>query len=199
MLNDSISFAIQVRQCVSRLRDSGVSALSGLFDLTSVRLVRLAVTITRNQHDAEDVVQMVLVRVADQPIRLGTADEPWHYLLRMVRNQALLVLRNRKRTVQLDSLIDLRTETTVDEAEQAETFRAVWIAMRELPAAQSEVVVLKIWECLTFEQIGDVLGISPSTAASRYRYALEKLSRQLACQATDETGQVNHQAGGQHG
>ncbi len=52
-------------------------------------------------------------------------------------------------------------------------------AVKRLPQEQAEVVVLKIWEELTFAEIADILGESPNTAASRYRYALEKLSRTL--------------------
>ena len=37
------------------------------------------------------------------------------------------------------------------------------------------MVVLKIWGELTFEEAAAVIGISPNTAASRYRYGLEKL------------------------
>ena len=49
-------------------------------------------------------------------------------------------------------------------------------AVRELAAdEQREVVVLKIWGQLTFEEAAAVIGISPNTAASRYRYGLEKL------------------------
>ncbi len=176
-------FAARVRDSAQSLSEHGVSSLSGLFDLTSVRLVRLAVTITRNQHDAEDVVQSVLARVATVPRLLSQADEPWHYLLRMVRNEALLTLRRRKRCLALVGLTDLLTRVPVDQAEQEESFRAIWLALRRLPVRQSEVVVLKVWESLTFAQIGEVLDICPATATSRYRYALQKLSVMLAAQA----------------
>ncbi|MEJ1974466.1 MAG: sigma-70 family RNA polymerase sigma factor [Lacunisphaera sp.] len=53
------------------------------------------------------------------------------------------------------------------------------VALQRLPDEQREVLVLKIWQELTFEQIGEVLGISPNTAASRYRYALTALRAQL--------------------
>lgn len=163
-----------------RIAESGPAALSGLFDLTSQRLLRYAVTITRNQHDAEDVIQAVLVQVAGQPKLLAKSDQPWHYLLRMVRNRALLVIRSRKRVSMLTSICDLLTRRSVDELELEETYREVWSALRKLPADQSEVVVLKIWEELTFAQIALLLDISPATAASRYRYAMEKLSRHFA-------------------
>jgi RNA polymerase sigma-70 factor (ECF subfamily) len=128
--------------------------------------------------------------VAAQPQKLNSADQPWYYLLRMVRNQALLILRQRKTTVTLDTLSDLSTQVMVDEAEQAESFRAVWLALRQLPVQQREVVVLKIWETLTFAEIGQVLDISASTAASRYRYALEKLAKRLGNTTTADHSQL---------
>ena len=52
-------------------------------------------------------------------------------------------------------------------------------ALAELPAEQRAVVHLKLWENLTFEQIADTLEIPPNTAASRYRYGLDKLRERL--------------------
>ena len=57
---------------------------------------------------------------------------------------------------------------------------AVEEAIRRLPDEQRDVLVLKIWGELTFEQVGRELEISPNTAASRYRYALGALRRELA-------------------
>jgi RNA polymerase sigma-70 factor (ECF subfamily) len=41
------------------------------------------------------------------------------------------------------------------------------------------VVHLKLWQGLTFEEIAAILEISPNTAASRYRYGLDKLRDRL--------------------
>ena len=60
-----------------------------------------------------------------------------------------------------------------------ETHRAFLSALRTLPPEQAEVVVLKIWEEMTFAQIGLVLETSPNTIASRYQYAMSKLSQIL--------------------
>lgn len=180
MMNASDPFSHRVRDCAQRIAQSGPAALSGLYDLTAQRLLRFAATITRNQHDAEDAVQAALVRVADQPQLLSRADKPWPYLLTMVRNESLLIVRKRKRWSLVHNLADLLTRRSVDEVELEETFRAVWLALRTLPSEQSEVVVLKVWESLTFAQIAEVLEVPPSTVASRYRYAMEKLSRKLA-------------------
>jgi RNA polymerase sigma-70 factor (ECF subfamily) len=52
-------------------------------------------------------------------------------------------------------------------------------AVTALPAHLREVVVLKVWSELTFQQIADTLGIPLNTAASRYRYALDHLRAAL--------------------
>ena len=52
-------------------------------------------------------------------------------------------------------------------------------AVQNLSEKLREVVVMKTWGGLTFAQISEVLAISPNTAASRYRYALEQLTQDL--------------------
>jgi RNA polymerase sigma-70 factor (ECF subfamily) len=171
------SFSSRIRACSDELACSGISALGRLYDLTSQRLVRYAWTLTGNQHDAEDATQAALVRVAMNPRAMAGARYPWPYLLRMVRNESLMILR-RKRRLQLTTMADLAIESSAAGADQDQQ-RQVWQAIRQLPASQAEVVVLKIWEEMTFAQIGRVLGTSPNTVASRYQYAIAKLARSL--------------------
>jgi RNA polymerase sigma-70 factor (ECF subfamily) len=175
-------FAERVQQCAERLTATGVDALGSLFDLTSQRLVRFAIALTRNQHDAEDAVQTALVRIAGKPQLLRPVACPWAYLLRMVRNEALVIARRKQRCPTTGDLADLVTLCRVDELEREESHRAVWSAIRALPPEQAEVVVLKIWEEMTFAQIGQILDTSPNTVASRYQYAMVRLTRRLAGQ-----------------
>jgi RNA polymerase sigma-70 factor (ECF subfamily) len=189
-MTEFLCFSERVRVQADRIVESQTAALSGLYDLAAQRLVRYAVTVTRNQHDAEDAVQAALVKVAGAPHLLAEAEQPWFYLLRIVRNESLLIVRRRKRWSFAGNLSDLLTRRLVDEVDAEETHRAVWSALRSLPTEQSEVVVLKIWEELTFAQIAQFLDLSPSTAASRYRYAMEKLTLKLRdvepCEVLDE-------------
>lgn len=179
-----ISFSTRVRECTDQLTVSGVAALGMLYDLTAQRLVRFAVTVSYHQQDAEDAVQAVLTRLAVNPQQLKDVVCPWAYLLRMVRNEVLVIVRRQQRCSTAGDLADLITYCSVDEAEREESHRAVWSALRSLPSDQAEVVVLKIWEEMTFAQIGEILELSPNTVASRYQYALAKLSNRLTKQPT---------------
>jgi RNA polymerase sigma-70 factor (ECF subfamily) len=63
--------------------------------------------------------------------------------------------------------------------EQDERAAQIEQALKTLPDYYQEVITLKIWGDLTFEEIAETLDIPMNTAASRYRYALEKLRRTL--------------------
>ncbi|TWT97990.1 RNA polymerase sigma factor SigV [Botrimarina colliarenosi] len=192
-----LPFHLRVRALTDQLGMAGIDVLGGLFDLTAQRLVRLAVAITRNQYDGEDAVQAVMTRIAVRPDPLRDAQTPWAYLLRMVRNEALLVARKKRRWITTThSITDLVTSRRVDELELEDTHRAVWAALRSLPAAQAEVVVLKTWEQMTFAEIAEVLDESPNTVASRYQYGLQKLATRLQKTADEALGHRAEVQGG---
>lgn len=179
-----------VQQQAQRIAVLGSPAVAGLYDLTSQRLVRFATTITRNQHDAEDAVASALLKIVADPEVFTRANHPWPFLLQIVRNDALQILRRKKRwaTAKLaitNALADLICPNRVDGAEKKEASEKVWLALRQLPTEQAEVVVLKIWEELTFQEISWTLEIPLPTAASRYRYAIAKLSEMLGHQIED--------------
>ncbi|OYP30317.1 RNA polymerase sigma factor [Rhodopirellula sp. MGV] len=180
----SIHFNCQIHQAAREVAQAKVAstrtyALSRFYDLTAERLVRFAATITRRQHDAEDAVATVMLKVASRPELLMRADQPWHYLLRMVRNESLVVVRGRSRISSIGAMAERLMGRSVDVVEKDDERQVIWQALESLPDDQREVIVLKVWEQLTFAEIGEVLELSPSTAASRYRYGLEKLTQKL--------------------
>lgn len=187
-------FSETVRKQVETISQHGIPAVAGLYDLTSVRLVRFEATVTRNQHDAEDAVAGALLKVVSEIDLLYRARNPWAFLLQMVRNEALLILRRKKRWRVIASklgecLADLLiAPAKLDAIESQESMQQVWLALRRLPSEQAEVVVLKIWEEFTFHQIAQTLDIPPATAASCYRYGLSKLSEFLGTEIPQEVG-----------
>src|SRR6185436_20179657 len=123
--------------------------------------------------EAEDVLQETFVALLRKP---EEPEEPKHYCLRAFRNRALNYRRSlwRRLTRELESQRWFeRTPAQTDT--ETEAMRC----LAELPAEQREVIVLKIWNDLTFEAIGELLEVSPNTVAGRYRYGLQKLKARL--------------------
>jgi RNA polymerase sigma-70 factor (ECF subfamily) len=140
-----------------------------LYEAKAAGLVLYGRALGLSHSESEDVVQetfMALLQLPNQP------DEPEHYCLRAFRNRALNYRRSlwRRLAREWESARWFERGAELEQSE-AEAMRG----LAALPAAQREVIVLKIWHELTFEAIGNVLEISPNTAAGRYRYGLQKL------------------------
>jgi len=54
-----------------------------------------------------------------------------------------------------------------------------------LPVDQREVLILKIYDEMTFKEIANTVGASINTVASRYRYGIEKLREALEVSEND--------------
>ena len=138
-------------------------------------LVLFARQFVRTSADAEDIVQDAFVRFWRKQYSI----ENRALLYATVRSVALDLLRRDARRARREANASLEMEHTTapqfdfDDGSQ----RALAAAIDLLPAEQREVLVMKIWNELTFADIGTVLGISQNTAASRYRYALAALKK----------------------
>ena len=131
---------------------------------------------------AEDVLHQVFTRVLRFDVEI--AGSPIPYLYRAVRNAALNQIRDRAREVSLeDGWLD-------SPPGMEQTGLELQSALRELPEDQREVIVLHIWGGLSFEEVAAALGISPNTAASRYRYGLTKLREQFHVGSRSKHGSV---------
>ena len=132
-------------------------------------LLAYASALLRDPSAAEDVLHQVFVKLLAG--RASIDGPPAAYLFRAVRNTALNHIRGQSREVGLDDTA-LWLESP---GASRETVLALQSALATLPQEQREVVVLHIWGQLTFEETAAIVGVSPNTAASRYRYGLEKL------------------------
>jgi len=141
----------------------------GLYEAKAAELILYGRALGLSHSEAEDVLQetfVALLRRAQPP------SKPDHYCVRSFRNRALNYRRGlwRRLTRELESRRWF--ERAPGETPQE---RVAMRCLAELPVEQREVIVLKLWHEYTFEEIGDLLEISPNTVAGRYRYGLQKL------------------------
>lgn len=138
-------------------------------------LVLFARQWVRSAADAEDVVQDAFVRFwrREHDVRNRAL------LYAAVRSASLDLIRRDSRRARREAEVSLDSEQTsspeFDAADDSQ--RALARAVETLPREQREVLVMKIWNELTFAEIAQTLGISQNTAASRYRYALAALRK----------------------
>lgn len=132
---------------------------------------------TNSRADAEDVVQDAFVRFWRKEHSL----ENRGLLYATVRSTALDRLRSEHRRARREAVASHERPDHCEPvfAPEDEGQQLLAAAVERLPNEQREVVILKIWNELTFAEIAGVLEISQNTAASRYRYALGTLKKIL--------------------
>src|SRR5215510_7196499 len=132
---------------------------------------------TRSAADAEDIVQEAFVKFWRRNHQINNRA----LLYATVRSIALVFIRRDKRRARREATAFAEADPTVEPqcAWGDEAQSALAAAVSCLPHEQREVLVLKIWNELSFSGIAGALGISQNTAASRYRYALANLKKNL--------------------
>ena len=154
------------------------SELERLYDEHAQSLFAFLLSTTRNLPDTRDILQDVFSKLAGDPDILHRVRNERAFLIRMAHNALIdLYRRNEARQRNHEKLEQEKVDLfAVTDTPDAETFRSqLNLALAELPPDQRAVVHLKLWEGMTFDAIANSLQISPNTAASRYRYGIDKL------------------------
>ncbi len=152
-----------------------------LYDEHAQALYAFLLNLTRDEADTRDLLQDIFVKLAREPGRLAGVRDERAFLIRLAHNAAIDLIRRRgARERYRDSFAQTVSPFAPAGDPDEALFRAKLSgALAELPEEQRAVVHLKLWEGLTFEEIAAALAISPNTAASRYRYGLDKLRDRL--------------------
>jgi RNA polymerase sigma factor (sigma-70 family) len=142
-------------------------------------LLYLAVLLTGNRHDAEDVVQDVLISVASAwPVA-----KPLAYLRRSVANRCVDLVRSRR---------ELPSDALPEQGYDDEGFlrherdRRFFELVQQLPDRQRQTLVLRYYADLDDPAIAKILGVTRETVRSQAHHGLEKLRAREAELLTEE-------------
>jgi RNA polymerase sigma-70 factor (ECF subfamily) len=153
-----------------------------LYDEHAQALFAFLLNLTRHEADTRDLLQELFVKLAKRPELLEEVHDERAFLLRLAHNLAIDLMRRRgTREKNYEQLAGEPAPIFAPATEpDAKAFReALAAALGDIPPDQRAVVHLKLWEGLTFEQIAELLDLPLNTAASRYRYGLDKLRERL--------------------
>uniref|UniRef100_UPI003784E67A RNA polymerase sigma factor n=1 Tax=Prosthecobacter sp. TaxID=1965333 RepID=UPI003784E67A len=165
-----------VRETAHRM--PAAPTLPELYESHSAGLFHYFNSFTGKEADAKDLLQELFIKLSKRSIPHGIANmRAW--LLRLAHHQAIDWLRKHQARRRAEEASSLEMFAVHDDPDQAELAKRLTTALALLPLEQRSVAQLKLWDGLTFEEIAEVQDIPLNTAASRYRYALEKLRSEL--------------------
>jgi RNA polymerase sigma-70 factor (ECF subfamily) len=148
-----------------------------------------AMVLTRNQAEAEDLVQETYVRAIPAMGRLRPESNIKAWLFKILRNIWFNQLRKRRSDPQmvptddedgsLDNLVNPGQNSYEIYAGEVER-RRVRAAIQELPMESREIILLREFEELSYQEIASIMGCTKGTVMSRLARARSKLRALLA-------------------
>ncbi|MEV0154209.1 SigE family RNA polymerase sigma factor [Micromonospora sp. NPDC050686] len=139
-------------------------------------LLRYAVMLTGDPHQAQDLVQETMVRAQLNWRRVARADSPERYVRRMLTNQYVDWRRGSwVRRVLLRGEPDEGVPARADHAQSAVDRDEVWSWLAGLPRRQRATLVLRYYEDLPDAEIAEILGCAVGTVRSSISRALATL------------------------
>ncbi|MGN9889351.1 SigE family RNA polymerase sigma factor [Micromonospora sp. L31] len=139
-------------------------------------LLRYAVMLTGDPHQAQDLVQDTMVRVQLNWRRVARAESPERYVRRMLTNQYVDWRRGSwMRRVLLRGEPEESASSATDHAQDAVERDQVWSWLARLPRRQRASLVLRYYEDLPDAEIAEILGCAVGTVRSSISRALATL------------------------
>ena len=193
--DDAPDAAAQDLLWMARIKQGDTEALRLLIEAHQHRVIGTVAKMLGDDADAEDISQQVFIRVWKSAARYEPTAKFTTWLFKITRNLVFNELRRRKRhpTRSLDATLDeddrplqmpdpgtkAADTALLDEEMQA----AIQKAIEELPDVQRMAIVLRRYDDIPYEDIGEILGLSVPAVKSvlfRARTELrEKLKRYL--------------------
>ena len=165
------------------MMDSPATAWKQWLAENGPRLLLFARGWSQCREDAEDLVQEAILRMWHHQAEKGGSPPDLPLVFSTIRFCGLNLHRSEKRRrkreeaiIYLNDFQDVWLDPVLEDDEEALVLRS---AVQNLSQKLREVVIMKFWGGLTFQQVAETLAISPNTAASRYRYAMEQLAHEL--------------------
>lgn len=171
---------------VSRCLAGEENAYLEVYNLYAAIIYRLCYSLLQHREDAEEVLQDTFeyaFRRLQKYDAKRASFKTWLYQIAVSR------CRNKRRRKWLpsvslgrvagDMLADRRTPQPDEALLYTERQQMVWSALGQLSLKLRETAILRYYEELTYNEIGEILGIPAKTAESRMRLAHKSLRRIL--------------------
>jgi len=176
------------RDLISKYREGDISALETLVEKYRRPLFGYIVNMAGNRADADEIFQEAWFRVI-RGIGSYRHSNFLGWLMRIARNIVIDRSRRKKPDLSLDQereeggtlaeVIPGSDPGPSREVEAGELKHAINEAVAELPGAQKEVFIMRVWSGLSFKEIAGIQRVSINTALARMQYAITKLRPKL--------------------
>jgi RNA polymerase sigma-70 factor (ECF subfamily) len=154
-----------VRQCL----EGNQNAFNALIVKHQKAVFNVALRMVKDYDDAQDLAQTVFIKAYERLRSFDAGHKFFSWIYRMAVNESLNFIKRRRRFEALDDGAEYAAgePTPAEDYEESEMSRNIQSALMNLQADHRAVIVLKHFEQLSYEEIGQILDIPEKTVKSR--------------------------------
>ncbi len=153
-------------------------AFCALYQKTRGAVFSYALSLLRNQADAEDAMQDTYLKIRSAAHLYRPQGKPMAWIFTITRNVCLMKLRQQKRFAAFP-VEEAQPAPEFQQIEDVEDRSVLMAAFRVLSQEESQIIFLHAVAGVKHREIGELLKLPLSTVLSKYRRGLKKLESEL--------------------
>lgn len=178
VIDSSMPNAGRLEGLIAQVAAGDTAAFAALYDATRTAVYAFALSVLKNSHDAEDVMQDCYVAIHASSTAYRANGKPMAWIITITRNLCLRRLRARRHSAELfdEDWGDLLPDNEALTMEDSVILRA---CMQVLGDEERQILTLYAVSGFKHREIAELLELPLSTVLSKYHRALKKLRREL--------------------
>lgn len=168
-------------ELLRRVGEGSQEAFKQLYEKTDRTLYGYILSILRNPHDVEEVMQETYMKIWTSAAGYQSQGKPLAWIFTIARNLCYMKFREQKHQsdVELDQLNGTEAGEFCPQIENAADKLVLKAALEALKEEERQIVLLKNSSGLKHREIAEALGIPLATVLSKYNRAMKKLEQYL--------------------
>lgn len=164
-------------ECMEGLVNRNKDSLILLYELTKNVVYGLILSIVKNKHDAEDILQEVYIKVYLNAEKYEKKGKPLAWIVTITKNLCYEHLRKSKDNVDIDEMHDIGFNDKKNK--NVEDKIILNIAFKQISDEERKIIVLHVVGGLKYREIAKILDLPLATVLSKYHRAIRRMKELL--------------------
>ncbi len=163
---------------IKDIAKGSMEALHTLYEKTHKSVYAFALSITKNTHDAEDILQDTFLKIYQKAADYTSYDKPMAWIFTIARNFALMKFRDRKKEDSMEEVSDM-PEAIFSFVEDVSERIVLETAVNKLDENERTILLLHAVSGLKNREIAELLDMPINTVLSKYNRTIKKMQKYL--------------------
>lgn len=169
-------------QLVAKAQKGREDAFAELYERYLKQIYNFVYFKTTHKETVEDLVSLVFIKVLENlknfKIKEKASFKAWIYLI--ARNTVIDYYRTQKKDKNIDDFWDIGIDNDLNlEIDNKEKIAEIQKYLKDLKPSQREVVILRVWEGLSYKEIAEIVGKSQENAKMIFSRTIRKLKEEM--------------------